>query len=372
MARSIKAPRELFKRLNWPVLEKLGFNISVTFGDGEPPFFGNAERWTAHLRMTSEKDVPEWSIGATSPDGRSTSIWVGKPMYNDLDLPPIDGLAAVPDWLRAVRARADGALSVAFIDAGRNKRAEPDIERWLGWQVTVLASTRRARSDATRLLDWAGAPRSPYDPKALAAEQRRVARQLEADAGGLSVSELRRVTDRVVEQTALFLRSVLSASLSDSVRNALADSLSDTRCFQADALQHLFLAISLRTVPLGEVAAYYRAVGMYSGRLAGLLTCRAKIPATPRLVQAARDACLRFEVPSYLPSCTNADASVFLLLAMDGSSASADALGHVVGVLRAKPHTELHVKVAQVVARDVGSTKFQRRFALGLSRDSGL
>lgn len=73
-------------------------------------------------------------------------------MSNALELPPLVDLVAFPGWLKDVRARMKGALSVAHIDAGRNGKAEPHIQRWLAWDSTVLTSTTRRRG--TRRRAW--------------------------------------------------------------------------------------------------------------------------------------------------------------------------------------------------------------------------
>lgn len=358
--------RQLFERLDWPVSAKAPFDIRIRFGDGEPPFAAVTGHWFAVLHLRAKKDEPDWSIWVAPPEGAGTEIWEGSFMSNALELPPLVDLVAFPGWLRDVRARTKGALSVAHLDAGRNGKAEPHIQRWLGWDSTVLTSTTSARTKETSLIDWANAPPPKfYVPKLLAADQKRVARQLVTDTGELSGPELRRVVDRIVDQGALFLKPVLAAPLPESVRLSLSDSLGDPSRFHASPLQHLFLAIALRSASLEEIASYFKTVGGFPSRIASMIERRTKLGVTPSLVHAATEACLRFELPRYLGSCSNEDASIFMLLAMDGSQASAEALRRLVGILHAasdagRSDTDHHGATALSVAKQVGSAAFQR------------
>lgn len=178
------------------------------------------------------------------------------------------------------------------------------------------------------------------------------------DAGELSGPELRRVVDRIVDQGAMFLKPVLAAPLPESVRLSLSDSLGDPSRFHASPLQHLFLAIALRSANLEEIASYYKTVGGFPSRLASMIERRTKLSVVPSLVHAATEACLRFELPRYLGSCANEDASIFMLLAMDGSQASAEALRRLVGMLHAasdagRSDTDHHRAIALSVAKQV-------------------
>ncbi len=355
--------RQLFKRLGWPVSEKAPFNIRISFGEGTPPFDTRLGYASLHLR--SKKDEPDWSIWVTSPGGGGTEIWDDAVLSNSLGLPSLVDLTLFPEWLRGVRPRCGGSLATALIDAGRSAKAEPSIERWLSWETTVFASTRRAAIERMSLLEWVSAPREFPGLQELAAAKRRVSRQLETDTSGLSAAELRAVADRVVDQQDEFLPVALGCRLPGPMRVALAESLVDPSRFHASHLQARFLSVALETATLEDVAAYDKAVRGFGLRLSSMVERRARLPVTPALVSAARTACLGFELPRYLPSCENRDASVFLLLAIDGTDASAEALGRVLGLLGAaaaagRSDASSHRSAALSIARTVGSAGFRR------------
>jgi hypothetical protein len=327
----VNTPRDLFTQLSWPIDAGTSHNLLIRFGEGDPPFVAATGRVYAVLHIRDKKDEPAWSIWITDDrPGRAGGfeVWEGAIRSCSLELPSFASLGAFPAWMKAVRAVLGAPLSTVLIDAGRHKKVEPLIAKWLDWDRAVLASELAAAKKQQSLLEWAAEPvpniRSAKDfkdaPKLLA-------RALEREGSALSSTQAQAVAARIAAEPHLFLTAALNTELSPALCDALGSALDSS--FFVPPLQAQLYAQALKLRLLEELRAYQRAMKPGMLRLSQLLARAADLPSTPAFAEAARLSCMGYAPPRSTPSLDNADASVLLIVAKAGGAGAGDALRRV-------------------------------------------
>jgi hypothetical protein len=127
------------------------------------------------------------------------------------------------------------------------------------------------------------------------------------------------------------LTQALGARMSDVMRRALASTLLQPENGHSTPLLNRFLSKALELAPGAEIEAFMKRANQMWGPLRRMLPKASTLPVTPALVAAAQAACSTFEPRTPLVALgVPADWIVFVVLALDGSRASADALLAVV------------------------------------------
>jgi hypothetical protein len=316
--------RQLIASEKWPV--KGAFWVRVWIGEGTPPKAYVSGIVVVYLSLRST-ERPDWYV--TVYDGRGKmpvemTFRGGRAEKDPLGLPPLDDLARLPAWLPEIARKLGCKLDAASVDAGRAKRAEPAIAEWLG-----VGSVSKAGDVATptSVVEWAESPAPTiYDPKTIAGERAILAKLLPV-APPLTRAQARAVAKRIVGARHFVLTTVLGAPMPDTMRRALAAALVDADVGHDAPIRLRFLSKAIELAPPADLVAFEKRASTLFRPLRVLLEKASTVPVTPALAEAARAACMSF-VPRNPPTAldTPADWLVLVLLAVDGSAASAKAL----------------------------------------------
>jgi hypothetical protein len=324
----MSSARALITAQGWPIKPTAAFKIAIWIGEGEAPAAYMSGKLAVFVSMHS-KSTPDWYVtvyDARTQPIRDVTITGGKPPAKDpIGLPPLRDIARLPGWLVEASKVLGCVLDAARVDAGRAKGAEAAIAEWLR-----LASVKPdgGRAAPKTLLEWAGSPcPAVFDPKTQAREQKIVRTLLPVESADLTADEARRVAARIMAARAFVLTAAVGATMSDVMREALADALLVREWALSSPLHFRFLSKALHLAPGPEIEAFEKRAKQLFVPLPKMLERASTLPSTPALVAAAQAACTTF-APWEKPVALGIpeDWLVFVLLARDGSKASAAAV----------------------------------------------